>query len=145
MLEHDIVGTDGKKTGSERRLTLTGEESTAHTLFTSPERVSGGVPAQYLEVLDYMIAFRFNQSDTERVGRTMTLSRRRSSLGPDHFKQACWVAFNSPGFHEIDVMALVRRWKADGHLSAVMKDASGPRAKEVLERKAQEHKVSLLH
>ena len=37
-----------------------------------------------------------------------------------------------------------RRWKADGHLSAVMKDASGPRAKEVLERKAREHKVSFL-
>ena len=40
------------------------------------------------------------------------------------------MAFNSPGFHEIDVMALVKRWKADGHLSAVMKDASGPRAKD---------------
>ena len=43
-----------------------------------------------------------------------------------------------------DIMALVKRWKADGHLSAVMKDASGPRAKEVLERKAREHTVSFL-
>ena len=105
------------------------------------------MPHQFLEVMDFMISFRFNQSDTERAGRTMTLTKPalRSSLGNVHFKQAAWVAFNSPGFHEIDVMALVRRWKADGHLSAVMKDASGPRAKEVLERKAQEHKVSLLH
>ena len=38
------------------------------------------------------------------------------------------VAFNSPGFHEIDVMALVKRWKNIGGLSAVMKDASGPHA-----------------
>ena len=93
-----------------------------------------------------MISFRFNQSDTERAGRTMTLTKPalRSSLGDEHFKQACWVAFNSPGFHEVDVMAFVKRWKADGHLSAVMKDASGPRAKEVLERKAHEHKVSFL-
>ena len=57
---------------------------------------------------------------------------------------AVWVASNSPGFHEIDIMALVKRWKADGHLSAVMKDATGPRAREVLERKACEHKVSFL-
>ena len=53
-----------------------------------------------------MISFRFNQSDTERAGRTMTLTKPalRSSLGDEHFKQACWVAFNSPGFHEVDVM-----------------------------------------
>ena len=41
-------------------------------------------------------------------------------------------------------MAFVKRWEADGHLSAVMKDATGPRANEVLERKAKEHKVSFL-
>ena len=83
---------------------------------------------------------------TRSAGRTMTLTKPalRSSLGNTHFKQAAWVAFNSPVFHEIDIIALVKRWKADGHLSAVMKDASGPRAKEVLERKAQEHKVSFL-
>ena len=75
-----------------------------------------------------MIAFRFNQSDTERVGRTMTLTKPackpalRSSLGPDHFKQACWMAFNSPGFHEVDIQTFVRRWRADGNLSALMKD-----------------------
>ena len=45
---------------------------------------------------------------TERAGRTMTLTKPalRSSLGKEHFKQACWVAFNSPGFHELDIMAL---------------------------------------
>ena len=42
------------------------------------------------QVLDFMIAFRFNQSDTERAGRTMTLTKPalRSSLGDEHFKQA---------------------------------------------------------
>ena len=146
MLQYNVIGEDGKVMGTERRLTLTGETSIAATLFNEPARVSGGVPHQFLEVMDYMISFRFNQSDTERAGRTMTLTKPalRSSLGNMHFKQAAWVAFNSPGFHEIDIMALVKRWKADGHLSAVMKDASGPRAKEVLERKAREHKVSFL-
>ena len=80
-----------------------------------------------------MISFRFTQCDTERVGRTMTLTKPalRTSLGDLHFKQACWVAFNSPGFHEVDIDAFVHRWRADGHLSAVMKDqGSAERAKE---------------
>jgi len=42
MLEHEVHGEDGKVDGTERRLTLTGEESIAHTLFTEPERISGG-------------------------------------------------------------------------------------------------------
>ena len=75
---------------------------------------------------------------------TLTKPALRSSLGNTHFKQAAWVAFNSPGFHEVDIMAFVKRWKADGHLSAIMKDATGPRANEVLERKAKEHKVTFL-
>ena len=101
MLEHNV--------GTERRLTLTGEESIAHTLFTEPQRVrvrvrvrvSGGVPAQFLQLLDFMISFRFTQCDTERVGKTMTLTKPalRSTLGDLHFQQACWIAFNSPGFH----------------------------------------------
>ena len=64
-----------------------------------------------------MISFRFNQSDIERAGRTMTLTKPalRSSLGDEHLKQACWEAFNSPSFHELDIMALVKRWKRDGH------------------------------
>ena len=41
-------------------------------------------------------------------------------------------------------MAFVKRWKSDGHLSAIMKDATGPRANQVLERKANEHKVTFL-
>ena len=50
MLEHDVFGEDGLVAGSERRLTLTGEQSIAHTFFTEPQRVSGGTPRQFLEV-----------------------------------------------------------------------------------------------
>ena len=53
---------------------------------------------------------------------TLTKPALRSSLGNDHFKQAAWVAFNSPPIHEVDIQTFVRRWRADGHLSAVMKD-----------------------
>ena len=66
-----MIGEDGKVVG----LMLFGETSIAHTLFTEPARISGGVPSQFLEVMDYMISFRFNQSDTERAGRTMTLTK----------------------------------------------------------------------
>jgi hypothetical protein len=137
--------------GTEQRLTLTGEGSIAHTLFTQPERISGGVPAQFLDLLDFMISFRFTQCDTERAGRTMTLTKPalRSSLGDLHFKQACWVAFNSPGFHEVDIQAFVRRWIAAGRPplgsdTAVMKDKGAERTKEVLNRKRQVHKPSFL-
>ena len=34
------------------------------------------------------------------------------------------------------MQSFVRRWRADGHLSAVMKDRDAERAREVLERKA---------
>ena len=65
-------------------------------------------------------------------------------IGDLHFQQACWVAFSSPGFHEVDIQVFVQRWKANGHLSAVMKDEGAVRAKEVIERKAREHKPSFL-
>ena len=54
------------------------------------------------------------------------------------------VAFNSPGFHKVDLMAFVNRWTTDGHLSAIMKHATGPHANEVLEREAKEHKLTFL-
>ena len=66
------------------------------------------------------------------------------ALGDDHFKQAAWVAHNSPGVHEVDIQALVRRWREDGHLSAVMQDEGALRAGEVLQRKQREHKPTPL-
>ena len=145
MVEKDVYGEDGEKIMTKRRLQLTGEVNIAATLFTNPQRVSGGVPRSFLVLMDYMIAFRYNQSDCERVGRSMTLTKTilRTSLGDLHFKQCVWIAHNSPGFHEVDLKAFVRRWVADGHRTACMKKP-GTRAKEVLRRKAAEHKHSFL-
>jgi hypothetical protein len=128
-----------------------GERSIAHTLFTSPERISGGVPTQFLELLDFMIAFRFTQCDTERAGRTMTLTKPalRASLGGSGRSTSS----RRFGSHSTllastrstsTLQAFVRRWKADGHLSAIMKDRDAERARQVLERKAAEHKPSFL-
>ena len=75
---------------------------------------------------------------------TLTKPALRTSLGDLHFSQAAWVAFNSPGIHEVDIQAFVRRWREEGHHTAVMKDRSSARAREVLDRKAAEHKPSFL-
>ena len=66
----------------------------------------------------------------------------RLHLG-EHFEQLVWVAYNSPGIHEVDLQAFVDRWRLDGHLSAMM-SGGGERAREVLDRKAQERKHTFL-
>ena len=89
--------------------------------------------------------YRFTQADCERVGRVMTLTKTklRSSLSDEHFEQSVWVAYNSPGIHEVDLQAFVERWRLDGHLSATM-SGGGERAREVLDRKARERKHTFL-
>ena len=78
-------------------------------------------------------------------GRVMTLTKTklRSSLSDEHFEQSVWVAYNSPGIHEVDLQAFVERWRLDGHLSATM-SGGGERAREVLDRKARERKHTFL-
>ena len=61
MLERDVFDEDGKMTGKAKQLALVGEGSIAHTLFTEPARLPGGVPKHFLELMDYMIAFRYNR------------------------------------------------------------------------------------
>lgn len=146
MVKVDVFSRDGKKEGTEVRLALTGESSIACTLFEEPWRVPGGAPHQFLALLDFMIAFRYNQTDCERIGRTMSLTKTtlRTSLGDLHFSQAVWVAFNSPPIHQVDLVLYVRRWIASGHLSAVMRDREAERARQVLERKSDEKKRTFL-
>ena len=58
---------------------------------------------------------------------------------------AAWEAFNSPGFHELDISGFVRCWHStDGNAAAEMKDRDAQRAREVLERKAAQHKPRFL-
>lgn len=63
-LEHDVYDEDGNVVGQEKRLTLVGEGSIAHTLFTQPDRIPGGVPKHFLELMDYMISFRYNRTSS---------------------------------------------------------------------------------
>jgi len=56
------------------------------------------------------IAYRYYQSDTERAGRNMTLSKilMRSSLADKTFAMLVWVSFNSPPAHQFDMSLFVR-------------------------------------
>ena len=58
-----------------KRKTAACIKPTGFSLKAKSSVVPGGVPHQFLDVMDYMISFRFNQSDTERAGRTMTLTK----------------------------------------------------------------------
>lgn len=103
-------------------------------------------PQQYLEVLDYSIAFRFTQCDTERLGRCMNLMKpcSRASLGDKHFAMSVFVAYNAPELHDIDFNRLVRCWEAR-HKRRILAvqlsvDKANQREREVLTRRASEHK-----
>ncbi len=47
MLEHGVHGENGLVVGSALRLTLTGEQSIAHTLFAEPDRLQTASQAAY--------------------------------------------------------------------------------------------------
>ncbi|KAJ1630298.1 hypothetical protein T492DRAFT_906917 [Pavlovales sp. CCMP2436] len=120
--EHDDEDDKKTLTRTVKRLALVGETSIAHTLSTQPERVAGSnIPNQILELMDYMIAYRYNQSDTERAGRKMTLSKTlmRSSLADKTFAMLVRVFFNSPPAHQLDMSLFVREWKVNGHKGAL--------------------------
>jgi hypothetical protein len=68
--EHDDEDDKKTLTRTVKRLALVGETSIAHTLFTQPERVAGSnIPNQFLELMDYMIAYRYNRKRRATVSR----------------------------------------------------------------------------
>ena len=97
-------------------------------------------PRQFLTLLDYSIAYRFTQCDTERPGRVMNLMKSpdRSSLGDDNFSASVFVAYNSPPIDKIDFKQMAKRF-CKKHKPAVMGDrcnarGKGSRIKQVIER-----------
>ena len=96
-------------------------------------------PRSFLTVLDYSIAYRFTQCDTERLGRVMNLTKTaaRSTLGDINFPASVYVTYNSPPIGEINFKRLVQRFKKN-HRLAVMSEG-GSRAKQVIARHTYRH------
>ena len=145
VLEHrdqymvDVV--DENKTVVGKKLDLA---AVYENLFTENVLEPALPPRSYLTVLDYSIAYRFTQCDTERLGRVMNLTKTaaRSTLGDVNFPASVYVTYNSPPIGEINFQRLVKRFQQK-HRLAVMADG-GTRVKQVINRHSEMHKNTFL-
>ena len=105
------------------RIGVAGEGSVLQQLFTKRGTIGAGIRG-YLEIADYMIAYKFNQSDTERAGRNMTLTKtpNRHSLTDENFSMLVWLSFNAPLIHQVDFRKFVQRWELEKHELALFKE-----------------------
>jgi len=132
---------DENKTVVGKKLDLS---AVYETLFTENVLQPALPPRSFLTVLDYSIAYRFTQCDTERLGRVMNLTKTaaRSTLGDINFSASVYVTYNSPPIGGIDFKRLVRRFQKT-HRLALMSDG-GTRAKQVIERHKAIHKNTFI-
>jgi hypothetical protein len=139
----DAMVGPGKKPILKKELKICGSDSIMETLFTKYDTLFPSGINQYLEIVDYMISYKVHQSDTERVGRDMALTktRDRASMSGDNFKCLVWLSFNAPPIHQIDFMPIVEQWIKEGHRLATFKEGGCP---QVLERLSSKNQVTLL-
>lgn len=118
------------------------------TLFTHNVLHPALPPRGFLTVLDYSIAFRFTQCDTDRLGRVMNLVKtdQRSTLGDINFPASVFVCYNAPPIHQID-MKPIRAAFRKKHRSAVSlsdragwRDGGGTNVHKVMQRHAAQTK-----
>jgi len=149
----EVLGEDGdtlidpstKKPVLKQRLKICGPGSIMETLFTRHDTLFPCSIQSYLYIADYMIAYCFNQSHTERAGKNMTSTKTpdRASLGDISFKQLVWLSFNAPPIYQINFRPFVERWIKDQvHRLAAQKDGNGSK---VIERKKNITKTTILH
>ena len=135
----DVV--DDKKNVVGRKLQLS---SVYQTLFNQNVLQPALPPRQFLTLLDYSIAYRFTQCDTERLGRVMNLMKTaaRSTLGDVNFSASVYVAYNAPPIGQINFDRLLKRFRKK-HRLAVMADG-GSREKQVIKRHIAKNKNTFL-
>jgi hypothetical protein len=93
------------------KLLLCGEGSVFEALFTDAAAAAYGPNQELVTLIDYVIAFKYNQSDTERGGSEMARgkAKERASLGFDVFNDIVFVGSNCCYSHEFDFGELVSR------------------------------------
>lgn len=140
-----VLHPSTKKPVLQTRIKVCGEGSVMEALFKDGSTLFPAGLQSYLHIADYMIAFMFNQSCTERAGRNMVLTKSpsRRSLGDDAFAALVWLSFNAPPTHQVDFRAIVLKWIMGGkHRLAGQSDGEGSR---VLQRLYDEVKCTILH
>jgi len=135
----DILDDKGKVVGRKLKLSAVYE-----TLFRQNVLQPALPPCSFLTVLDYSIAYRFTQCDTERLGRVMNLMKTaaRSSLGDINFAASVYVTYNAPPINHINFQPLLTRFRKK-HRLAVMSNG-GTREKQVIRRHEANHKNTFL-
>ena len=105
-----------KEEEHERKLMLTGPGSIFELMFTRSDGFGLPVPL-FAKIADDMIAYRINQSDTERVGGKVTniLCPERSLLKDDMVDTFTFLSQNLTPIHTIDTDRLVKEWIKRGH------------------------------
>jgi hypothetical protein len=134
-----------KKPVTRGQLQICGAGSIMESLFTQSDTLFPNSIQSYLHIADYMIAYCFNQSHTERAGVNMTATKTpdRASLGDTSFKQLVWLSFNAPPIHHVDFRPFVERWiKSNKHRLAIQ--VAGGESK-VINRKKCILNTTILH
>ena len=92
-------------------LLLTGPGSVFELMFTQSDGFGLPVPL-FAHIADFMITYRFQQSDTERTGGILTavLTKQRTLMKDDILEALVFLAQNLPPLHLIDVDRLVNEW-----------------------------------
>jgi hypothetical protein len=127
----------------QTQIKICGDGSVMEALFTKSQTLFPAGLQSYLHIADYMIAFMFNQSCTERAGRNMvsTKSPDRRSLGDDAFAILVWLSYNAPPTQQVDFRPIVLEWLRDGkHRKAEQENGDGSR---VLQRLYKEKKRTI--
>ena len=89
-------------------------------------------------MVDYMVSYKVSQSDTERIGSDMNLTKTdlRKHLGDLTYRALVFVAFNMPPAHLLDLQPFLDAWAHLNHNMDVTKKAS---AGDVIGRHLDEH------
>jgi hypothetical protein len=131
-----IKSSVDKDTGESRQarkeLVLTGDGGVFGLMWSRGDAFGLPVPL-FARIVDDMIAYRVNQSDTERVGGKLSriLCAERSLLDNEMVDMLTFLAQNLPPLHIFDARRCVREWRKQGHL---LPYNANNRAGEVLSR-----------
>ena len=107
-------------------LQLYGEKGIFHMLHKKRGDICNGALESFFTMVDYMVSYKVSQSDTERIGSDMNLTKTdlRKHLGDLTYRALVFVAFNMPPAHLLDLQPFLDAWGHLNHNMDVTKKAS---------------------
>ena len=98
-------------------LQLYGEKGIFRMLHKKRGDISNGALESFFIMVDYMVSYKVSQSDTERIGSDMNLTKTdlRKHLGDLTYRALVFVAFNMPPAHLLDLQPFLDAWAHLNH------------------------------